>query len=640
MDALQGLLRLFKRFVEPAVKLTQHALPRRFAFLDLVKIGFHVRREFHIHDVGEALLHQTVDGLAQRRGPEVFALLHDILTRRDGGDGGRVGGRAANALFLQRTDERGFGIARGGRGEVLLALEIAAGKTLPFLQRRQRLFAAGLLLILILLVHSGVAGEFDGRVRSAEGIALTRKRDGDVVINGVRHLAGREASPDQPVQAVLLARETFAHAIGRKAGDTGANGFVRILRVGAGFEAAGLTVIKLLAVMLLDERPGRRQRILRQTQRVGTHIGDKAHGALTLDVHAFIQLLGDGHGAPRRHTKAARSLLLKRGGDERRRRAALLGPVLDGLHLEGLALDGLDDRFDLLLVFQFLFLLALAMELRREARAVLLFKLGVKIPVFLGREVADLLFAVDDHARGHGLHTAGGKPLAHLAPQKRRELIAHDAVKDAARLLRVHQILIDVARMGQALAHNVFRDLVEGDAPGFFVRQLQKLLQMPADGLALAVRVGCEIDGTGALGRLFQLRYDRLAPLDGLIMRLKIVFQIHAHGIFRQITQMSHRGDHLIVAAKVFLDRPGLGRGLHDHQILFRHAELSFLTGQAVAPVLLPHDARDLKHRERRHNARRRQPGFGRDIIRKHIRLCERKRYGALRLRKRLDFFH
>ena len=57
---------------------------------------------------------------------------------------------------------------------------------------------------------------------------------------------------------------------------------------------------------------------------VGTHIGDQTHGALALNVHAFIELLGDGHSAPGRHIQLAGGLLLEGRGGEGRCGLALL----------------------------------------------------------------------------------------------------------------------------------------------------------------------------------------------------------------------------------------------------------------------------------------------------------------------------
>ena len=101
-------------------------------------------------------------------------------------------------------------------------------------------------------------------------------------------------------------------------------------------------------------------------------------------------------------------------------------------------------------------------------------EVGVKRPVFLRLEGLNFLFAVVDHAHGHGLHAARGEAAADLLPQKRAQLIAYDAVEHAARLLRVDQVLVDGARLLDALGDDLFRDLVESHALGLFIVQIQK----------------------------------------------------------------------------------------------------------------------------------------------------------------------
>lgn len=103
-------------------------------------------------------------------------------------------------------------------------------------------------------------------------------------------------------------------------------------------------------------------------------------------------------------------------------------------------------------------------------------EVGVKCPVFLRLEGLNFLFAVVNHAHSDGLHAARGEAAADLLPQKRAQLIAHDAVEHAARLLRVDQILVDGARLLDALGDDLFRDLVEGHALGLFIVQIQKRL--------------------------------------------------------------------------------------------------------------------------------------------------------------------
>ena len=161
---------------------------------------------------------------------------------------------------------------------------------------------------------------------------------------------------------------------------------------------------------------------------------------------------------------------------------------------------------------------------------------------------------------------ARGQPAAYLLPQQGRELVADYPVQDTARLLGVHKVYVYVARGGDALRHDPFRYLVEGDAAGLAVRQAQQLLQMPGYGLALAVRVGREIDHGGLLRALAQILYHVFLTLHGDILRLKAAFYIHAHRALGQVAQVAHGGHDFIIAAQVFLDGPGLGRGFHYDQ--------------------------------------------------------------------------
>ena len=193
----------------------------------------------------------------------------------------------------------------------------------------------------------------------------------------------------------------------------------------------------------------------------------------------------------------------------------------------------------------------------------------VQRPVFLRLEGADLIFAVNHDPCGHRLHAPGGQAGLDLAPEQRAELVAHNAVEHAARLLRIDQILIDLARVLDALGDDLLRDLVESHALGLVVRQIQQLLQVPRNGLSLAVRVGREIDGSGRFGALFQVGDHVGAILHGQILRREVAVDIDTHRALGQVAQMAHRGHDLIVAAQIFFDCSGLRRRLDDHQIRF-----------------------------------------------------------------------
>ena len=103
----------------------------------------------------------------------------------------------------------------------------------------------------------------------------------------------------------------------------------------------------------------------------------------------------------------------------------------------------------------------------------------VEQPVLLALERLDLLLAVNDHARSDRLHTSSGQTLLYLAPEQRGELIADDAVEYAPRLLGIDKVLVDAARVLDALGDDLFGDLVEGHALGLFIVKPKQLLEVP-----------------------------------------------------------------------------------------------------------------------------------------------------------------
>ena len=190
----------------------------------------------------------------------------------------------------------------------------------------------------------------------------------------------------------------------------------------------------------------------------------------------------------------------------------------------------------------------------------------VDAPVFLGHKGADLPLPVHHHTGDHTLDAAGRKAGAHLAPQEGAQLIAHDAVQDAASLLGIHQIHVDVPGMLDGLGNGGLGDLVKGHALGLAGIQLQQLLQMPGNGFALPVRVGCQIDELSLVGGILQIVDDLALAVDGQIGGLEVIFHIHAQLLFGQVAQMSHGGLYLIARPQIFGNGLGLGRGLHDEQ--------------------------------------------------------------------------
>ena len=334
-----------------------------------------------------------------------------------------------------------------------------------------------------------------------------------------------------------------------------------VLGTGLGLEAAGGVGEVLLAVADPGKLPGGGDGILGNTQGVGTHVGDQTHSAFALNVHAFIQLLGNGHGPAGTHVQLAAGLLLEGAGDEGGRGGPALVLALDVADGEGGILDGREDFVHLLLGLQ-LHLLLPAPELGLEGAQVGgdAVQMGLQGPVFLGNEGPDLGLPLGHQTGGHGLDTACRQASADLLPQEGGELVAHHTVQDPAGLLGIHQVLVNVTGGRDALGDHLLGDLIEGDPLGLAVGQLQQLFQVPGNGFAFPVRVSCQVHLLAAFGGLFQLSDGLLLSFDGLVAGLEAVFQVHAHFALGQVTDMSHRGQDLVVRAQIFTDGLCLGR--------------------------------------------------------------------------------
>ena len=124
----------------------------------------------------------------------------------DGGDGGGVGGGAADALLLQRPDQGGLGVAGGGLGEVLVPLGLfERSAASPSVRSGRGDVALLLLLVLALFIDGGEAGKFQaGSGWPGTDVARASMSMDTAVVDGVGHLAGQEAAPDQLVEPVLL----------------------------------------------------------------------------------------------------------------------------------------------------------------------------------------------------------------------------------------------------------------------------------------------------------------------------------------------------------------------------------------------------------------------------------------------------
>ena len=244
---------------------------------------------------------------------------------------------------------------------------------------------------------------------------------------------------------------------------------MRFLRVlGLGRVAARLVGQILGAEALRDDAADLGQRLVGERHGVGAHVADETDGAFA-DVDTLVQALRDGHRALRAEAELARSFLLERRGRERRRRVAaalLLVDLRDRQHAaRGVAnrlLGGADRGF----VGERELLDLLARVDGEPRRKRLRGLLGDRFdrPVFLRLERRDLVLALDDEAQRRALHAARGQPAPHLLPEQRRQIEADQIVERAPRLLRVDELLGEIARLLDGFLDRALRDLVEHDA--------------------------------------------------------------------------------------------------------------------------------------------------------------------------------
>ena len=201
-----------------------------------------------------------------------------------------------------------------------------------------------------------------------------------------------------------------------------------------------------------------------------------------------------------------------------------------------------------------------------EGRRLLAFHAGGDRPVFLFLERLDFPLAFDDHAQRHGLHAPGGNSAPDLLPQQRANLIAHQPVQNAARLLRVHQMRIDFAGALKSFPDRVARNLIKEYPVEFLLGRIQKLVQVLANGLALAVRVSRQVNGVSFARRRLQLGNHRLLGGDRNVGGLEIVLHVHSQVLLGKIHDVAHASLHGKVRTQIFVNGLRLGRRFDNNQ--------------------------------------------------------------------------
>ena len=171
-----------------------------------------------------------------------------------------------------------------------------------------------------------------------------------------------------------------------------------------------------------------------------------------------------------------------------------------------------------------------------------------------------------DQTNRYGLYATGRKTGSYFLPKDGRQLKSYDTIEHTARLLGVHQIIVDIARMEDGLLNSRFGDLMKNDTSGVFLVQLQHLFQMPCDCFSLAVLIGSQPYRVRFLGFTAQLIDELgLMRVDDII-RLVSVFKINTHRVLSHrfdIAYMALTAEHMKIRTQKLLNRLGFRRRLH-----------------------------------------------------------------------------
>ncbi len=354
--------------------------------------------------------------------------------------------------------------------------------------------AAGLLLQLFgFLIQHGEAVKGNDVAGCLKKVILRL----DIRLNGllhtVGHLAGKKALPDEPVQLILIRRQAVFDLVRRKAWVCGTDRLVAVLRIGTRFVVTGGFGKIFFAPAPADILCSRLNRFFGDPEGVGAHIGYKAGRPEAFDLDALIQFLCRTHGPARLKTEFAGCLLLHGGCGKRRNGRTAARPLFHIGHGVFSILQIGEDAVRFFLIGNFYFTVFIAVQRGgKDLTGAFREKFGVDRPVFFRDKSMDLLFPVNDNAYGNRLHTARRKPMADFLRKERAELVADEAVENAARLLGIDEVQVNAAGMFHSGLNTAFCYFIERHAVLVFRIQPEDIGKMPGNGFALAVGVRCK----------------------------------------------------------------------------------------------------------------------------------------------------
>ena len=162
-----------------------------------------------------------------------------------------------------------------------------------------------------------------------------------------------------------------------------------------------------------------------------------------------------------------------------------------------------------------------------------------EIPVAGRDERNTFALALDNQTNGWALHPTGRQTTVHAPPQHGADFVAIETVENAAGLGSIDQAIVERSWIVDCLINCSLGDFVEHH-PLYGHLGLEVLEQVPANGLTLAVFVGCEIE----LARIFQQRpkvFDNnLAALGEFVGWFEAVVDIDGQTFARQVGNVAN----------------------------------------------------------------------------------------------------
>ena len=145
-----------------------------------------------------------------------------------------------------------------------------------------------LLFVFRLLIRCSKTLEFNYLTGGFKNILAVADFNRQGLINGLCHLAGEKTIVDQFINSVLIGGCILLNHLGCDFKICGADRFMCILRTFLGFKVTAGSWIIIIAEVFNDVVFGCICRIIRNTQRVGSHIGDQTDGPKALNINSFV----------------------------------------------------------------------------------------------------------------------------------------------------------------------------------------------------------------------------------------------------------------------------------------------------------------------------------------------------------------